>query len=27
VLAALREGRDMPFTHDPGYVPPKELGR
>lgn len=27
VLAALRERRDMPFTHDPGYVPPKELGR
>lgn len=27
VLAALREGRDMPFTHDPGYVPPKEMGR
>ena len=27
VLAALREGRDMPFTHDPGYVPAKELGR
>lgn len=27
VLAALREGRAMPFTHDPGYVPPKELGR
>ncbi|WP_066531425.1 NAD(P)-dependent oxidoreductase [Erythrobacter sp. CCH5-A1] len=27
VLAALREGRAMPFTHDPGYVPPKELER
>ena len=27
VLAALRERRDMPFTHDPGYVPPKEMGR
>lgn len=27
VLAALRDGREMPFTHDPGYVPPKELGR
>jgi nucleoside-diphosphate-sugar epimerase len=27
VLAALREGRDLPFTHDPDYVPPKELGR
>lgn len=27
VLAALREGRPLPFTHDPGYVPPKELGR
>lgn len=27
VLAALREGRAMPFTHDPDYVPPKELGR
>lgn len=25
VLAALREGRAMPFTHDPGYLPPKEL--
>lgn len=24
VLAALREGRELPFTHDPGYVPPKE---
>jgi UDP-glucose 4-epimerase len=27
VLAALREGRDLPFAHDPAYVPPKELGR
>jgi len=27
VLAALREGRDLPFAHDPGYVPPKEMGR
>ncbi len=27
VLAALREGEPLPFTHDPGYVPPKELGR
>lgn len=27
VLAALREGGPLPFTHDPGYVPPKELGR
>lgn len=27
VLAALREGHDMPFAHDPGYVPPKEMGR
>ena len=27
VLAALREGRDLPFVHDPGYVPPKEQGR
>ena len=27
VLAALREGRDMPFIHDRSYVPPKELGR
>jgi nucleoside-diphosphate-sugar epimerase len=27
VLAALREGRVMPFTHDPGYVPHKELER
>jgi nucleoside-diphosphate-sugar epimerase len=26
VLAALREGRDLPFAHDPDYVPPKELG-
>jgi nucleoside-diphosphate-sugar epimerase len=25
VLAALREGRDMPFIHDRSYVPPKEL--
>lgn len=24
VLAALRAGSPMPFTHDPGYVPPKE---
>lgn len=27
VLAALREGRDMPFIHDRSYVPPKELVR
>lgn len=27
VLATLREGRDLPFAHDPAYVPPKELGR
>ena len=27
VLAALREGRAMPFAHDPGYVPPKEKNR
>lgn len=27
VLAALREGGPLPFTHDPGYVPPKELAR
>jgi len=27
VLAALREGREMPFIHDRSYVPPKELGR
>ncbi|MFO6446207.1 NAD-dependent epimerase/dehydratase family protein [Erythrobacter sp. NE805] len=27
VLAALREARAMPFTHDPGYVPPKEMVR
>ncbi|WP_017664574.1 NAD-dependent epimerase/dehydratase family protein [Porphyrobacter sp. AAP82] len=27
VLAALRDGGPLPFTHDPGYVPPKELGR
>ncbi len=27
VLAALREGRAMPFIHDRSYVPPKELGR
>ena len=27
VLSALREGGPLPFTHDPGYVPPKELGR
>jgi nucleoside-diphosphate-sugar epimerase len=26
VLAALREGSDMPFIHDRSYVPPKELG-
>lgn len=26
VLAALRQGEPLPFTHDPGYVPPKELG-
>ena len=24
VLAAMREGRDLPFTHDPDYVSPKE---
>lgn len=27
VLAAMREGRNMPFIHDRSYVPPKELGR
>jgi UDP-glucose 4-epimerase len=27
VLAALKAGGPLPFTHDPGYVPPKELGR
>lgn len=27
VLKALQEGGPLPFTHDPGYVPPKELGR
>ena len=27
VLAALREGEALPFTHDPGYVPPKERAR
>lgn len=25
VLAALREGSDLPFAHDPSYVSPKEL--
>ena len=25
VLAALRDGAPLPFTHDPGYVPSKEL--
>jgi nucleoside-diphosphate-sugar epimerase len=25
VLDALREGRPLPFAHDPSYVPPKEL--
>ena len=25
VLAALRDGRPMPFDHDPGYVSPKEI--
>jgi nucleoside-diphosphate-sugar epimerase len=25
VLAALRDGRDLPFAHDPAYVPAKEL--
>jgi UDP-glucose 4-epimerase len=24
ILAALREGRDLPFAHDPSYVSPKE---
>lgn len=24
VLAALREGRELPFDHDPAYLPPKE---
>lgn len=27
VLAALRGGGPLPFTHDPGYVPPKEQWR
>jgi nucleoside-diphosphate-sugar epimerase len=27
VLAALRDGVALPFTHDPDYVPPKELAR
>jgi nucleoside-diphosphate-sugar epimerase len=27
VLKALEEDGPLPFTHDPGYVPPKELGR
>jgi nucleoside-diphosphate-sugar epimerase len=27
VLAALRTGGELPFRHDPGYVPPKELER
>jgi nucleoside-diphosphate-sugar epimerase len=26
VLAALREGRQLPFAHDPSYVSPKEIG-
>jgi UDP-glucose 4-epimerase len=26
VLAALREGGDLPFAHDPSYVSPKETG-
>lgn len=26
VLAALRTSAEMPFAHDPDYVPPKELG-
>lgn len=26
VLAALREGRALPFDHDPAYLPPKEGG-
>ncbi len=26
VLAALREGRELPFAHDPSYVSPKEIG-
>lgn len=25
VLGALRQGCDLPFTHDPSYLPPKEL--
>lgn len=25
VLEALKQGSPLPFTHDPGYVPPKEL--
>jgi len=27
VLSALREGRELPFAHDPHYVSPKELRR
>jgi UDP-glucose 4-epimerase len=27
VLAALREGRDMPYAHDASYVSPKEVAR
>jgi UDP-glucose 4-epimerase len=26
VLAALRDGKDLPFAHDPSYVSPKEAG-
>jgi len=26
VLDALREGRELPFVHDPSYLPPKQLG-
>jgi nucleoside-diphosphate-sugar epimerase len=26
VLAALREGRELPFAHDPSYLSPKEFG-
>ena len=25
VMAALRDGTDMPFAHDPDYIPPKEI--
>lgn len=25
VLAALRDGRELPFDHDPAYLPPKEI--